>query len=164
MSHIHETAIVSSDATLGEGVSIWHHTVVRENVKIGDNCVIGGNVYLDEGVVIGNNVKIQNNACVYRKAIIEDGVFIGPGAMIINDKVPRAVTPDGKLKDADEWECGTVTVKRGAAIGAGSIILPDITIGERAMTGAGAVVTKDVADKMLVVGNPAKEHGNAPDA
>ncbi|MDA1208662.1 MAG: acyltransferase [bacterium] len=161
---IHSTAIISDQAKLGDNVSVWHFTIIRENVEIGDNCIIGGNVYIDEGVKIGNNVKIQNNALIYRHAIIEDGVFIGPGAMLINDKVPRAVNPDGSLKDASAWECGTTVVKKGASIGAGSIILPDMTIGERALIGAGSVVTKDVAAGKLVVGNPAKEVGEAPDS
>jgi acetyltransferase-like isoleucine patch superfamily enzyme len=153
---IHPTAEVSPKAQIGEGTRIWHHAQVREGAKIGRNCIIGKNVYIDFDVTIGDNVKIQNNASVYHGATIEDGVFIGPHACLTNDKIPRAITPAGELKGSQDWEVGRILVKYGASIGAGAVILPNVTIGRFAMVGAGAVVTRDVPDHGLVVGNPAR--------
>lgn len=152
---VHPTAEVSSDASLGSGVYVWHHAQVREGASIGNNCVVGKGVYIDFGVTIGNNVKIQNNALIYHGVTIEDGVFIGPHACLTNDKVPRAITPDGYLKRDADWEVGKILVKYGASVGAGAVVLPQVTIGRFALVGAGAVVTKDVPDHGLVVGNPA---------
>ncbi len=159
MANIHGTADVSKDAKLGKNVSIWHHTHVRENAKIGDNCIIGKNVYIDHDVVIGSNVKIQNNALIYHGSKIEDGVFVGPNVCLTNDKEPRAVTKDGRLKTSSEWNAGKTVVRKGASIGASSVVLPDITIGQFAMVGAGSVVTKEVPDYGLVYGNPAQLMG-----
>ena len=156
---IHKTAEVSDKAKIGEGTSVWNNAQVRENAEIGKNCIISKNVYIDFGVKIGNNVKIQNNASVYHGVKIEDGVFIGPHVCFANDKTPRAITENGNLKKSDDWEVGKITVKKGASIGAGSIILPDITIGEYAMIGAGSVVTKNVPNYALVYGNPAEIKG-----
>ena len=153
---IHPTAEVSPKAQIGEGTRIWHHAQVREGAKIGRNCIIGKNVYIDFDVTIGDNVKIQNNASVYHGATVEDGVFIGPHACLTNDKIPRAITPTGQLKGSQDWEVGRILVKYGASIGAGAVILPNVTIGRFAMVGAGAVVTRDVPDHGLVVGNPAR--------
>jgi UDP-2-acetamido-3-amino-2,3-dideoxy-glucuronate N-acetyltransferase len=154
-----DKAIISKDAEIGKNTKIWHFTQIRENAKIGDNCIIGKNVYIDSGVKIRNNVKIQNNSSIYHGSEIEDGVFIGPHVCLTNDKLPRAITEDGKLKTEKDWKVGKILVKKGASIGAGSIILPDVTIGEFAMVGAGSVVTKDVPDYGLVYGNPAKPQG-----
>jgi len=153
---IHPTAEVSPKAQIGEGTRIWHHAQVREGARIGRNCIIGKNVYIDFDVTIGDNVKIQNNASVYHGVKIEDGVFIGPHACLTNDKIPRAITPTGELKSSQDWEVGRILVKYGASIGAGAVILPNVTIGRFAMVGAGAVVTRDVPDHGLVVGNPAR--------
>jgi UDP-2-acetamido-3-amino-2,3-dideoxy-glucuronate N-acetyltransferase len=159
LTQIHSTADVSKQARIGPKTKIWHQSQVRENAVIGDNCIIGKNVYIDHDIEIGNNVKIQNNSSIYFKSIIEDGVFIGPHVCLTNDKNPRAGSDDGKLKTDSNWEAGKIIVKKGASIGAGSIILPDITIGEFAMIGAGSVVTKDVPDHALVYGNPSKMYG-----
>ena len=153
---IHATAEVSPKAQIGEATQIWHHAQVREGAKIGRSCIIGKNVYIDFGVIIGDNVKIQNNASIYHGATVEDGVFIGPHACLTNDKIPRAITPGGELKSSADWVVGKILVKYGASIGAGAVILPDVTIGRFAMVGAGAVVTRDVPDYGLVVGNPAR--------
>jgi len=148
---IHSTADVSEDADIGDGTKIWNHAQVRENAKIGSNCIISKNVYIDTGVKIGNNVKIQNNVNVYNGVTIEDDVFLGPSMTFTNDKNPRAVNHD--------WKITETFVKKGASIGANATIVCGITIGEYAMVGAGAVVTKDVPQHVLVVGNPAKAIG-----
>jgi len=152
---IHPTAEVSSRAHLGEGTAIWHYAQVREGVRMGRECVVGKNVYVDFDVTIGDRVKIQNNALLYHGATIENGVFIGPAACLTNDRRPRAVTPDGRLKSDADWEVGTILVQEGAAIGARAVILPDVTVGRWAMIAAGAVVAHDVPSHGLVAGVPA---------
>ena len=157
--HVHPTADVSKQAKIGKNAKIWHFAQVRENASIGQNCILGKNVYIDHDVKIGDNVKIQNNVSVYYGSEIEDGVFIGPNACLTNDKTPRAITEGGKLKQDADWKAGKVLVKKGASIGAGSIVLPGITIGEYAMVGSGSVVTKDIPDYGLAYGNPAELKG-----
>jgi len=160
---IHPTAEVSEKATIGEGTTIWHQAQVREDAKIGKSCVISKNVYIDRGVIIGNNVKIQNNCSLYYEAILEDGVFIGPHVCFTNDKIPRAVNPDGSIKggggNATDWKISKIVIKKGATLGANSTIIGGITIGEWALVGAGSVVTKDVPAYALVYGNPARFKG-----
>ncbi|HUW15311.1 MAG TPA: acyltransferase [Anaerolineae bacterium] len=156
---IHPTAEVSDQAQIGEHTAIWHYAQVREGVRMGRECVVGKNVYVDFDVVIGDRVKIQNNALIYHGATIENGVFIGPAACLTNDRRPRAVTPDGRLKSGDDWEVGPILVQEGAAIGARAVILPDVTVGRWAMVAAGAVVTHDVPAYGLVVGVPAVLQG-----
>jgi len=153
---IHPTAEVSPQATIGEGTRIWHQAQVREGARIGQNCILGKGVYVDFDVVIGDNVKIENGCFVYHGATLEDGVFLGPGVILTNDRLPRAINPDGSLKTNADWEVGRVLIKRGASLGAGVVVLPDVTIGAFAMVGAGSVVTKDVPEYGLVVGNPAR--------
>jgi acetyltransferase-like isoleucine patch superfamily enzyme len=132
---------------------------VREGTVIGENCILSKDVYIDAGVHIGNKVKIQNGVSVYHGVSIEDGVFVGPHVCFTNDKYPRAINVDGTLKRADDWQVSETLIKRGAALGARSVILPGITIGEWAMTAAGAVVTRDVPAYGLVVGHPARLRG-----
>jgi acetyltransferase-like isoleucine patch superfamily enzyme len=153
---IHPTAEVSATATIGEGTRIWHQAQVREGAAIGQNCIVGKGVYVDYDVVIGDNVKIQNGAQLYHGVTLEDGVFVGPLACLTNDRFPRAITPDGYLKTADDWEAGRILVRRGASIGAGAIVLPGVTIGRFALVAAGAVVTTSVPDHGLVIGVPAR--------
>lgn len=145
---IHPTADVSEKADLGENTKVWNQAQIRENAKIGSNCVISKNVYIDFDVHIGNNVKVQNNVNVYNGVKVEDDVFLGPSMTFTNDKVPRATNCD--------WQISQTMVKKGASIGANATILCGITIGEYAMIGAGAVVTKDVPPYTLVLGNPAR--------
>jgi acetyltransferase-like isoleucine patch superfamily enzyme len=158
-SYIHPTADVSTKAQIGEGTRIWNQAQVREGARIGDECIIGKNVYIDFGVQIGSRVKIQNNVSLYHGVTLEDGIFIGPHVCFCNDVLPRAITPTGDLKSDADWEVGHVLVRTGASIGAGSIILPNVTIGSFALIGAGSVVTRSVPDHALVLGNPARLHG-----
>jgi acetyltransferase-like isoleucine patch superfamily enzyme len=153
---IHSSAEVSPKAKIGENTRVWHQVQIREGAKIGKNCILGKGVYVDFDVVIGSNVKIQNGCFVFHGATLEDGVFLGPGVILTNDKNPRAINPDGSLKKDNDWEVGKTLIKRGASLGAGSIILPGVTVGEFAMAGAGSVVTKDVPAHALVVGTPAR--------
>ena len=141
---IHPTADVDSRARIGDGTKIWHHAQVRENAQIGRNCILGKGVFVDFGVRIGDNCKLQNYALVYHGAELEDGVFIGPRASLLNDKLPRAITGAGELKTAADWQVGRILVRRGASVGAGAIILPNVTIGEFALIGAGAAVLAPV--------------------
>ena len=153
---IHSTAEVSPKAQIGSGTRIWNSVQIREGAIIGQNCIIGKDVYVDFDVKIGNNVKIQNSALLYHGATLEDGVFIGPQACLTNDRLPRAITSDGHLKGNDDWVVGPILIEYGASIGAGSLILPNVTIGRFALVGAGAVVTRDVPNHGLVVGTPAR--------
>jgi acetyltransferase-like isoleucine patch superfamily enzyme len=153
---IHPSANVSDRAVIGPGTKIWHEAQVREDAHIGKQCILGKGVYVDFGVHIGDHVKIQNRVSVYHGVTIEDGVFVGPHVCFTNDKIPRAITPDGRPKADSDWVLGHTTVRRGASIGAHSVILPDLVIGEFAMVGSGSVVTKSVPDCGLVAGNPAR--------
>jgi acetyltransferase-like isoleucine patch superfamily enzyme len=153
---IHPTADVSSQACIGLGTRIWHQAQVREGAHIGSNCIIGKGVYIDFDVQVGNNVKIQNGAYLYHGLTVADGVFIGPGACFTNDVYPRAITPDGQLKGNEDWEVGPTCVGYGASIGAGAVVLPNITIGRFALVAAGAVVTRSVPDHGLAAGVPAR--------
>jgi acetyltransferase-like isoleucine patch superfamily enzyme len=161
VTRVHDTAEVSLKAIVGTGTRIWHYVQVREGAHIGQNCIVGKGAYVDADVVIGDNVKIQNLCQVYHGATLEHGVFLGPGVILTNDKRPRAINPDGTLKTDDDWVVGKILVKRGAAIGARSVILPGVTIGAFALVGAGSVVTRDVPDYGLAWGNPARLHGFA---
>jgi UDP-2-acetamido-3-amino-2,3-dideoxy-glucuronate N-acetyltransferase len=153
---IHPSADVSPQAQIGEGTKVWHQAQVREGARIGHHCIIGKGAYIDSNVTIGNLVKIQNGAFVFHGATLEDGVFVGPHACLANDRLPRAITPDGRPKGDADWEVGHTLIQYGASVGSGAVILPGVNIGRWAMIGAGAVVTKDVAAHGLVVGNPAR--------
>ncbi len=156
---IHPTADVSPEARIGAGTRIWHQAQVREGAVVGAQCNIGKGVYIDREVVIGDRVKVQNRASIYRGVTIENGVYIGPHVSFSNDKYPRAVNVDGDAKSDDDWELLRTLVREGASIGAGAVVLPGVTIGRWALVGAGAVVTRDVQEQALVVGNPARVAG-----
>lgn len=156
---IHETAEVSSKAIIGIGTSIWHQVQIREGARLGEQCIVGKGAYIDFDVTIGDRCKLQNGVYVYHPAVIGDGVFLGPGVIITNDRIPRAVTEEGRLKEAGDWYPAAVHIGQGASVGAGSVILPGIIVGKWAMIGAGSVVTRDVPDQGLAFGNPARLRG-----
>ncbi len=159
VTSIADTADVAQSAVVGEGTRIWHLAQIREDAILGSNCNIGRGAYVGPGVVLGNNCKLQNYALVYEPARLADGVFVGPAAVLTNDLHPRAITPDGTLKDSDDWVAVGVTVGRGASIGAGAICIAPASIGEWATVAAGAVVTRDVPDYAVVIGVPARQSG-----
>lgn len=148
---IHPTAEVSSRASIGENTRVWNNAQIREEAVIGENCTIGKDVYIDKGVRIGNRVKIQNGVSVYGGVTVEDDVFLGPYCVLTNDLYPRAFNQD--------WQVVQTHIKKGASLGANSTIVCGKTIGTYAMVGAGAVVTRDVPDFALVLGNPARVAG-----
>lgn len=117
------TAEVSERAEIGEGTSIWHYAQVRENAKIGWHCTVGRNVYIDFGLMVGNEVKVQNGACLCHGVTLEYGIFIGPYACLLNDKIPRAITPNGRLKTDADCSVGKILVRRAASVDAGAIVI-----------------------------------------
>ncbi len=147
--YIDPTAVVEKGAQIGDGTHIWCFTHVRKGAKIGRNCNIGQNVYIDKKAVIGNGVKIQNNVSVYDEVILEDEVFCGPSMVFTN-----VINPRSHIERKNEYR--KTIVKKRATIGANATIICGHIIGKGAFVGAGAVVTKDVPDYALVVGNPAK--------
>ncbi|MEV7631315.1 DapH/DapD/GlmU-related protein [Microbacterium sp. NPDC089318] len=154
-----ESADVSSEASIGDGSSIWHLAQVREGARMGANCIVGRGAYIGTGVQMGDNCKVQNYALVYEPAKLADGVFIGPAVVLTNDTYPRAINADGSLKSADDWEPVGVTIGKGAAIGARATCVAPVTIGAWATVAAGAVVVKDVPDHALMAGVPARRIG-----
>lgn len=158
-TRIVDTADVDERATIGDGSSVWHLAQVREHATLGRNCVIGRGAYVGTGVQMGDNCKVQNYALVYEPARLGDGVFIGPAVVLTNDTYPRAVTPEGDLKSATDWEAVGVTIDEGASIGARSVCVAPVTIGSWALIAAGAVVTKNVPSHALMAGIPARQIG-----
>ena len=156
---IHPTAEVSAHATIGAGTRIWNNVQVREGAHIGSECVLSKDVYIDVGVLIGNRVKIQNGVSVYHGVTLEDGVLCGPHCVFTNDRLPRAIKPDGTPQQTNDWVLVPTLVKTGASIGAGAVIVCGVTLGRWSMVGAGAVVTHDVPAHGLVYGNPARLYG-----
>lgn len=156
--------MIRDDVRLGKSVIIHHPELVNlYGCEIGDGCSIGAFVEIRKQVKIGRNVKIQAFVFIPEGVTIEDGVFIGPQACFTNDKYPAAQNPDGSLKEADDWEIIPTLVKRGASIGANATILCGITIGEYAMIGAAAVVTRDVPSYAIVTGSPGRIAGDIRD-
>jgi len=148
----HETAVIDSPCEIGEGSKIWHFSHIMTNCIIGKNCNIGQNVVVSPNVQLGTNVKIQNNVSIYTGVICEDDVFLGPSMVFTNITNPRSavIRQDQYIK---------TMVRKGASIGANATIVCGNEIGQYAMIGAGAVVTKPVKAFALVVGNPAKQIG-----
>ena len=149
---VHPSSFVDEGCEIGEGTKIWHFCHIMPRAKIGRACNLGQNVVVSPDVVVGNNVKIQNNVSLYTGVILEDDVFCGPSMVFTNVVNPRSHIPRKE-------EYRKTLVKRGASIGANTTIVCGHTIGRYAFVGAGAVVTKDVPDFALVVGNPARISG-----
>lgn len=149
--YVNPHAVVDDNVEIGDGTKIWHFSHVQSGSKIGKKCILGQNVNIANNVVIGNCVKIQNNVSVYEGVTLEDYVFCGPSMVFTNILNPRSKYP----QVGAEFYINTL-VKEGASLGANSTIVCGHTIGRFAMVGAGSVVTKDVPDFALVVGNPAR--------
>jgi len=148
----HPTAVVDDGAAIGKGTKIWHFSHVMKGACIGERCILGQNVNVDGGTSIGNNVKIQNNVSIYTGLTIEDDVFLGPSCVLTNVSNPRSQVDRHALYQK-------TLIRRGATIGANATILCGVTIGRYAFVAAGAVVTKDLPDYALVMGNPAHQTG-----
>ncbi len=146
---------ISKDVKLGKNVKIYDF-VNLYGCEIGDNTKIGAFVEIQKGAKIGKNCKISSHTFICEGVTIEDEVFIGHNVNFMNDLSPRATTDAGELQTNDDWKCIPTLVKRGASVGSSATILCGITIGERALVGAGSVVTKDVPSNRTVVGNPAQ--------
>ena len=150
----HESSYVDNNVEIGKGTKIWHFSHIQSGAEIGEGCSIGQNVNIGNNVKIGNHVKIQNNVSVYEGVELEDYVFCGPSMVFTNIKVPRSEFP----QRGSEYYQKTL-VKKSASIGANATIVCGVTIGEYALIGSGAVVTKDVPDYALVIGNPGRVVG-----
>lgn len=146
--YVHESSYIDDNSKIGEGTKIWHFSHIMSNCQIGKRCNIGQNVVISPDVIIGDNVKIQNNVSVYTGVICEDDVFLGPSCVFTNVINPRSFIERKK-------EYKKTLIKKGASIGANVTIICGNTIGKYSLVGAGSVVTKDVPDYALVVGNPA---------
>ena len=152
--------VIAPDVKLGRDVII-HHFVNLYGCEIGNGTRIGSFVEIQKGARVGSNCKISSHTFVCEGVTIEDEVFIGHGVTFINDKYPRATSANGALQTDDDWTVVPIVVKRGASIGSGATILCGVTIGERAIVGAGAVVIRDVPADTTVVGNPAQPLGTS---
>jgi UDP-2-acetamido-3-amino-2,3-dideoxy-glucuronate N-acetyltransferase len=148
----HETAVIDDNCKIGEGTKIWHFSHVMSNCKMGTGCNLGQNVVISPEVILGNNVKIQNNVSIYTGVICEDDVFLGPSMVFTN-----VINPRSAINRRNQY--AKTTVKIGASIGANATIVCGNDIGAYAFVGAGAVVTKDIPNFALVVGNPSKQIG-----
>ncbi|MCU0980792.1 MAG: acetyltransferase [Pirellulaceae bacterium] len=151
---VHESSYVDDGVEIGEKTAIWHFCHILKGTRIGEQCRIGQNVVIGPRATVGNNVKIQNNVSVYEGVTLEDDVFCGPSMVFTNVLTPRCAFP---RNTADDF--APTLVKRGASIGANATIVCGHTIGQHALIGAGAVVTKDVPAYAVVYGNPARQHG-----
>ncbi|MGB3155145.1 MAG: acyltransferase [Chitinophagaceae bacterium] len=149
---IHESSVIDPGARVGNGTRIWHFCHLMPTSLVGENCNLGQNVFIDSHVVIGNRVKIQNNVSVYNGVVIEDDVFLGPSMVFTN-----VINPRSFIERKDEFK--KTLIRKGASIGANATILCGIEVGEYAMIGAGAVVTKPVPAYALMTGNPSIQTG-----
>lgn len=149
---VHTSAVIDDGCVIGAGTKIWHFSHIMPNCTIGENCNIGQNVVISPEVVLGKNVKVQNNVSIYTGVICEDDVFLGPSMVFTNVNNPRSA-----VNRRDQY--AKTLVRKGASIGANATIVCGHTIGQYAFIGAGAVVTKDVPDYALVIGNPARQTG-----
>jgi UDP-2-acetamido-3-amino-2,3-dideoxy-glucuronate N-acetyltransferase len=152
---------IAGNVQLGEEVKIFQPELVNlYGCKIGDQTRIGAFVEIQKNAVVGNRCKVSSHSFICEGVIIEDEVFIGHGVMFTNDPYPRATNPDGSLQSDTDWTAVQTTVKRRASIGSNATIIAGVTIGESALVGAGAVVTRDVPDYAIVAGVPARITGD----
>jgi len=151
---VHESSYIDDNVKIDDNTKIWHFSHIQSGSELGENCSIGQNVNVGNNVKIGNHVKIQNNVSIYEGVELEDYVFCGPSMVFTNIKVPRSEFP----QQGGEYYDKTL-VKKSASIGANATIVCGVTIGEYALIGSGAVVTKDVPSYALVVGNPGRVIG-----
>jgi acetyltransferase-like isoleucine patch superfamily enzyme len=151
---------IAPTVRLGKNVTIFHPDLVNlYGCTVGDDTRIGTFVEIQKNAIIGSRCKISSHTFICEGVTIEDAVFIGHGVMFINDRFPRATAQDGALQSEVDWRCIPTRVKKGASIGSGAVILCGVTIGQNALVGAGAVVTKDVPDGAVVAGVPARLRG-----
>ena len=158
--YIHPTALAES-RDIGEGTRVWAFSHILEGARVGKNCNIGDHCFIESGAVVGDNVTLKNGNMVWEGVHLGEGVFVGPNVLFTNDLHPRSARmsqAQARYAKKDAWLVPT-QVERGAALGAGAVILAGTKIGEYATVGAGAVVTKPVAPHALVVGNPARQVG-----
>ena len=146
---VQDTAIIDEGAEIGEGTRVWHWCHIMKDVKIGKNCNVGENAFIESGVTLGNNVKVKNNVAIYTGVVCEDDVFLGPNCVFTNVANPRSF-----INRKNEFK--KTVIHKGASIGANATIVCGHDIGEYAFVGAGSVVTKDVPNYHMVIGNPAK--------
>jgi UDP-2-acetamido-3-amino-2,3-dideoxy-glucuronate N-acetyltransferase len=143
----HSTAVIDAGATIGDGTKIWHFCHISTGAVIGKNCSFGQNCYVAPGVIIGDNVRVQNGVSLYTGVTVENYCFIGPHAVFTNDRYPRAV---------GEWKAESTLLRKGSSVGANATVLCGVELGEYSMVGCGSVVIHNVANRTLVVGNPAR--------
>lgn len=148
----HETAVIDNNCKIGKGTKIWHFSHIMSNSSIGEKCNLGQNVVVSPSVVLGNNVKVQNNVSIYTGVVCEDDVFLGPSMVFTN-----VINPRSAINRKNQYK--QTIVKKGASIGANATIICGNNIGRYALIGAGAVITKEIKNYALVVGNPAKQIG-----
>jgi acetyltransferase-like isoleucine patch superfamily enzyme len=158
-ARVHASAELEADVAVGPRSSIWNRAVLRNGASLGADCVVGRDAFIDEGVQLGDKVKVQNGALIYHGVTVGNGVFIGPGAILTNDRYPRAITTTGEPARGDDWVVSPIELLDGCSIGAGAVVVAGTRVGQFATVGAGAVVTRDVPDFALVVGNPARRLG-----
>ena len=148
----HSTAVIDEGCTIGDGTTIWHFCHIMENCIIGKKCNLGQNVFVASEVILGNNVKVQNNVSIYTGVVCEDDVFLGPSMVFTN-----VINPRSTVVRKDQYK--KTHVGQGATIGANATIICGNSIGKYAFIGAGTVITKDVPDYALVIGNPGRQTG-----
>lgn len=151
---VHESSYIDNNVTIGKGTKIWHFSNIQSGTIIGQECSFGQNTNIGNNVIIGNNCKIQNNVSIYEGVELEDYVFCGPSMVFTNVKIPRSEFP----QRGSEYYQKTL-IKKSVSIGANATIICGVTVGKYSLIGAGAVVTKDIPDYALVVGNPGKVIG-----
>ena len=151
---VHESSCIDEDVQIGKGSKIWHFSHLQSGARIGEGCILGQNVNVGNNVVVGNYCKIQNNVSIYEGVELQDYVFCGPSMVFTNIRLPRSEFPQKGIKYYEK-----TLVKKSASIGANATIICGVTIGKYALIGSGTVVTKDVPDYSLIVGNPGRVIG-----